>query len=457
MRARRDVLRGLVATALATPLGMRPRTTWAQGRRFAGTTLNVLSSSGHRQFNPVWDRLPTLEQESGIRVALTRVPTGEIRQKIMQDLVMGTGQFDVYEIPDDTIFSASQFLLSLEPFILRDFGSVEAWGRNTVPWATRIAAIRGDVRAYPFYSGTVAGAYRERLFRDARNRAAFASRFGYELPTPPRTWKELADVARFFTRVEGGEQLWGVVFPGKQDPGLNVFEMFLFEEGVTFLDDQNHALWGPRHPENQPTVTRVAEFLQDLIYKHKAAPTTIPGMATNESVDMYLNGRAVMIVDLIYFAWDEIRSKKVTDRIGSSVSFEVPTSSGSGKGGIPFYWMWGISGSTKQKEAAWEFLRWFVREENLKLTLTKGIGVYVPTDTRLGDWAAKENVLPPAVIAAIKRAQVYRLNPQIGQVRQTVRKYVERLLLRDLTPQEFTLQSGAEVEQLMVSTGLAGK
>jgi len=247
------------------------------------------------------------------------------------------------------------------------------------------------------------------------------------------------------------------VFPGKQDPGLNIFEMFLFEEGVTFVDEQNRSLWGPKHPENQATVTKVAEFLQDLIHKHKVAPTTIPGMATNESVDMYLNGKSAMIVDLIYFAWDEIKSKKVTDRIGTSISFQVPTSTGQGKGGIPFYWMWGVSGASKNKEAAWEFLRWFLQEPNLKVSLTKGIGVYVPTDTRIGDWAAQENVLPPAVIDAIKRAQVYRLNPVIGPARQTVRKHVEKLLLKEITPAEFAMQSGNDVEQLMISSGAASK
>jgi hypothetical protein len=100
-------------------------------------------------------------------------------------------------------------------------------------------------------------------------------------------------------------------------------------------------------------------------------------------------------------------------------------------------------------------VRWILREDNMKLALTKGIGVFVPTDTRIGDWAASENVLPPAIVAAIKRAQVYRLNPQIGQVRNTVRISVEKLDLKELTPEQFTQQSGNAVEQLMVSTGLA--
>lgn len=456
MKTRREVLRDLGALTIgAATWGLTRGTARAQARKFPGTTLNVLSTSGHRQLDPIWNKTGELEQETGIKIALTRIPVGEIRQKIMQDLAMGTGQFDVYEIPDDTILSASQYLTPLEPYIKRDFGSVEAWGKTTVPWAMKAASILGDVRCHPYYCGAVAAAYRESLFTDAKNRSDFKTRFGYDLPTPPKTWKELIDAATFFTRQEKGEQLWGVVFPGKQDPGLNVFEEFMFQEGVMFLDDQNHSLWGSKHPENQPTITKVAEFLQNFIYKHKVAPTTIPGMASNEAVDMYINAKAAIIVDLIYFAWNEFTSKKVTDRIGKSISFEVPSSTGAGKGGRPSYWMWGISNKSGKKDATWEFLRWFMRDDNLKLALTKGIGVFIPTDTRLGDWAASENILPPAVVAAVKRDQVYRLNPQIGQVRNTIRLYVEKLDLNELTPEQFTQQSGNAVEQLMVSTGLA--
>jgi len=456
MKTRREVLRDLSAVTLgAAAWGLMPDAARAQARKFPGTTLNVLSTSGHRQLDPIWNKTSELEQETGIKIALTRIPVGEIRQKIMQDLAMGTGQFDAYEIPDDTIFSASQYLTPLEPYIKRDFGSVDAWGKTTVPWALKAAAILGDVRVHPFYCGAVAAAYREPLFADAKNRSDFKARFGYDLPTPPKSWKELIDAATFFTRQEKGEQLWGLVFPGKQDPGLNVFEELLFQEGVLFLDDQNHSLWGPKHPENHATVKKVAEFLQGLIYRNKVAPTTIPGMATNECTDMYVNGKAAIVMDLIYFAWNEITSKKVTDRIGKSASFEIPGSSGIGKGGRPSYWMWGIATKSEKKDAAWEFLRWFMRDENLKLALTKGTGVFIPTDTRLGDWAASENILPPAVVGAVKRDQVYRLNPQIGQVRNTIRVFVEKLDLNDLTPDQFVQQSGNAVEQLMINTGLA--
>ena len=455
MVTRRDLLAGMGVVAAGSLAVREARAAAWQPKRFADCTLNVLSTSGHRQYNPVWDLLPEFQRQTGIQVVLTRVPVGDIRQKIMQDLAMNADQFDVLEVLDDTISSASRYMTSMEPFINRDFGSVVAWSQDTAPWALRAASVAGPVKYYPFYSGTVCGVLRDALFTDSKNQAAFKARFGYDLPVPPKTWKELQDAAQFFTREENGKQLWGVVFPGQKDPGQNVFDYFMFNEGVTYLDEKNHCNWGPKHPENQPIVAKVASFLQDLIYKQKVAPPTVPGMATNETVELYLNGGAAMVVDNLYFAWDELNSQKVIDRIGKSTSFEAPASSGDGKGGIPFYWMWGICERSKAKEQAWEFLRWFMQDENLQLTLTKGIGVYVPTDRRIGAWAAQHDLLPPAIIPAVAHAQFYHLNPQIGQMRYLLQAWSEKLSLNALTPAQFVQGSGDAVEKAMVDSGLA--
>jgi multiple sugar transport system substrate-binding protein len=452
---RRRLLQLMGSAAAAAPFGISAGTALGQElRQFPGVTLSVLASSGHRQFNPVWDKLPEFEKATGIKVSLTRVPTGEIRQKIMQDLAMGSGQFDVLEILDDTIYSASQYLSNLQPFVEKDYGSVDAWWEPQVEWARKAASITGELRGYPFYAGTVGGAYRADLFDDAGNKTGFKEKFGYDLPAPPKTWAELVDVATFFTRQENGQQHWGLVMPGKEDPGMDVMENFLFNEGVTHLDTENRSNWGAAHPENFATVEKVAGFLKGLVFDKKVVPPTITGMATNECVDFYLNGSAAMILDLTYFAWDEMVSEAVVSRIGQSVSFEAPASEGKGAGGIPFYWMYGISERSGAKDAGWEFLRWFMTEDNLKLALTEGIGVFVPTDKRIANWAAEQNRLPPAIVPAIEHAQVYQLNPQIGQVRQLVRKYTELLYLDQLTPEQFREQSAKEIDDLMVASGL---
>jgi multiple sugar transport system substrate-binding protein len=424
-------------------------------RKFPGQTVKVLASSGHRQFNPVWDKLNEFQQKTGIDVSLTRVPTGDIRQKILQDLVMGAAEFDVLEILDDTISGASQYLTALDPYVEKDFGSIKAWQETTVPWATKVAALTGKLRVFPYYCGMPGAAYRETLFLDPKHQAAFKTKFGHDMPTPPKTWAEFVEVAQYFTRADDGKQLWGAVTPGKEDPTLDVFECFAFQEGVTHLDDDNHSNWGPKHPENWATIEAVAKFLQDMLYTEKVLPPTVPGMATNEATDTYINGGSAMTVDLTYFSWSEIVSPKVKDRIGKSVSFNLPTRGSENKGGIPFYWMWGIADGSKVKDAAWEFLRWTTSEDNLKLALTKGIGVFVPTNRAVGTWAAEQNLLPPAIIPAIEKAQIYKLNPQIGVVRETLRQWVEKLWLNQVTPAEFREGSGKEIEDLMVNAGLA--
>ena len=45
--------------------------------------------------------------------------------------------------------------------------------------------------------------YRKDIFQDASEKAAFKAKYKYDLPDPPNTWKQVVDLAQFFTRKKG--------------------------------------------------------------------------------------------------------------------------------------------------------------------------------------------------------------------------------------------------------------
>lgn len=422
-----------------------------QGAKFPpGTALNVLVSASHQQFNPDWDALPQFEQQSGIRVTLTKIPTSDIRQRMMQDFQLGTSTFDNAEVPDDTLGAAQQYFTPLDPLLRHDGVDIVQWKKQFVPWAVQAATFGGEVKYWPFYAGTVAIAYRQDLFNDPKSRADFKAKFGYDFPFPPKTVAQFVDLAKFFT--SGGR--WGVVFPGAGETGENIMEQWIFESGLQYLDTKGHSMWGPAHPENIPIVARAAGILQDLVYKDKVAPPDVTGMTTSESSTFYESGKAAMLMDLIYLPWNAINQSNVTGRIGKSGSFEVPATK-PGAGGIPFYWMRGVSQSSKHKDASYAFLKWLMPDDMQKLALTKGVGVYVPVKISLLDWAAQNNVVPVGVADGVKHAQFYRINAAVPRAREIVRKYNEQLMLNRITPQQFAQESGAEIEGLLKQMGYA--
>jgi multiple sugar transport system substrate-binding protein len=461
---RRRLLQG-AATAAALGLGARNGLTlpaalaqeaspvageaYAPLQTYEGMTINVLVSASHQQFTPLWNSLDTFREETGIQVNLSQTPTSDLRQQIAQSLQLGGQVFENIEFPDDTFGPSAQYMTSLEPYIEAEGVSLDDWKARFVPWSVESVTHEGVIKYYPFYSGANAIAYRRDLLEDPAEQEAFESEFGYALPLPPQSIQELIDLATHFTR----DGLWGLVFPGTGETGQNVMESLIFLNGVTYVDEQNHSLWGPAHTENQPKVAESAKLVQDLIREFQVTPEQVTGMTTNETTAYYQTGEAAMLLDIIYLPWNEFKQENVVAQIGESGSFAIPALT-EGAGTIPFYWSRGIPDASPNKDAGWEFMRWVMHPESLQLSLREGQGVFVPTDTEVLAWAEENNIVPTGVADAIRGATFYRMNPAIPQARQIVRAHYERLTLGETSPEQFAVGSGAEIEQLMVDAGL---
>ena len=52
--------------------------------------------------------------------------------------------------------------------------------------------------------------YRADLLNDAEHQAAFKAKFGYDMPAPPKTWKQYLDIATFFNgKTVDGQTIYG--------------------------------------------------------------------------------------------------------------------------------------------------------------------------------------------------------------------------------------------------------
>lgn len=411
-----------------------------------GKTLNVLASTGHQQiFNPLWNKIPQFEKDTGIKVNLSFVPTQDIGAKILQDLRLGGKSYDVIETPDFALSAAAPFMKPLESFFVKDGTKISDWKSHQVGWATDAATTNNEMKYMPYYSGAISIVYRKDLFNDPKEKAAFKAQYGYELPTPPKTRKEFIDVAKFFTRPDG---MYGVIFPGNGDLGKDIIEHLTFQTGLPYLDQNNNSLWGPKHPENLNKVAAEASFLTDMVNKYKVTPTSITGMSANETNAFYTSGKAAMLMSQVYLTWNQLNSDTVIKAIGHSDSFVIPAAD-QDHGGIPFYWAWGMVKDSGKEDAAWTFLKWVTDPENQKFVLKNGAGVYVPTNIDVAGWAVENNILPKGTVDAVQKAQYYPLNTSTTQMRKITQDRYEELILSKITPEEFAKRSGEQIQALM--------
>lgn len=416
-----------------------------------GQTIRVLVSSGHQQFNPVWDRLDEFTAETGINVELDEVATVDIDGTFLRDVTAGSCTYDAVEILDGALPAGAEHMADLGEYLEQDGSSTDELLAQHVDWAADAMTFDDQLKYYPFYSGSKAIAYRKDLFENPANQQAFQAEYGYELPMPPTAPDQLTDLAEFFT---GRGVDYGIVFSGQGDSAETTMGDLIFRHGVVgYQDEDNNALWGEDHPENQQAVADAAEWITSLV-DNGYAPTEVTAMATGEATSFYTAGNAAMIYDHIYLPWAQFNAQNVVSAIGESGSFEPPNFADGGSG-FTFFWGYGIPDCADAKDAGWEFIKWLMTEENLKLALSKGEGVFVPTDLELLDWATQQNLIPEGVAQTVQNSQPYLITSATSRIRQNVNlPLVEQLFQGELSPEEYAQQSAEGIQAEAEESGL---
>ncbi len=445
----RRTLRGVLLFVAAAVLLM-PVVAGGQQKTFEGVTLEVMILASHSQFDPVWERLEEFENETGMKVNFNMVyDWPEVLAKTLRDARLHEGRFDVFEVSEDAMAALKDYVEPLNSYIERDFGmSVAEWKERWLPIFADFVDFDGSIVCYPFYGCWQLGLHRADLFEDPNEKAAFKKIFGYDLG-PPKSLTMLVDVAKFFTRDTDGDgdiDLWGLLTSGGRQ--FQIFNSLWWQSGRRYYDEEGHCMWGPEYPENQWLAEDIARFMQNMVHKWGVTPAAVVGMDLSPTLDLYLEGNGAMVYSWAYLAWKEAQLPETIARIGRTESWKMP-------GRIPGMgvrgggWYRAISGDSKQKDAAWEFIKWACSDENIKLALTDGPGSFCAPSIELADWAARERIIPPAMAeAAMEEMRPFSRSPAIPAAAIYMREMCEKLLEGRITPEEWTKQTGEELERL---------
>lgn len=303
------------------------------GKPYAGKTLNLLLPPAS-QFRAQEKRLAEFESLTGIKVAYTYVPYGQLLDKITTEAVAGNGAYDLiayqdswlaalagYLEPIDTQVKADKLDLARYPKVFSDAALFE--GRNYgLP-----------VRAHPqLYF------YRKDLFSQAGAKV-------------PQTWDEMLTATR---AVQDKSGVSGVAMDYVKGSGFqNLWLWFncLWGHGSDVLDAKGQ----PRF--NDAAGVAATQAYVDVLFKHKVAN---PGSTQFNEYDMVNsmaqgNSASMMVWWWTYSVLTGDRSKLKADQVGFApmLSFgdkKTPT--------VAIVMPFGMSKQSRHKEAAWEFMKW---------------------------------------------------------------------------------------------------
>lgn len=226
----------------------------------------------------------------------------------------------------------------------------DGWARSL----TEPVCFGDTVSSLPWHDGPECLIYRRDWFEDAGERAAFRSRFGYDL-APPRTWQEFADVARFFTRPDRGR--FGTLFAAYPDGHNTLYDFVLqvWSRGGGLVDAAGRAC------VDSPEAVAALDYYRAVVRDSAMCHPDSVRMNSIESGDVFMAGSIALMVNWFGFA---ARSEGAGSPLQGKVAIgPIPVDPERRPVSLSVFWTLGMARGSRNKEAAWEFMRFVARPD----------------------------------------------------------------------------------------------
>lgn len=389
------------------------------GQAIAAKTITVAVQAGAPEPAVYKELSKKFTEQTGIQIEWIELPQEEQRNKLVIELMSGSGAFDVIALDHPWVaeFAAAGFIEPLD-YLIADERD------DFLPSPLAAMSYDGKLYAIPHYAVAVIMYYRTDLFEQ----------YGLRQPTveQPLTWDELLEAARVLTLDEdadGRPDIYGTFVMGKRHPvTVSGFMDALHQSGGSVFAEDGSVI------VHSPNGIASLQRLVDLVHKHKVAP---PGAASFDHVDnhtMFLQGQIGVTMNWQY-AYSMFKDPSQSKVVGKFAIAPCPQNVVStGQAGA---WGLAIPTSARNKQEAEQWIKFITSPEemyNLRLgsfgpavryselellagsgeldpqtlqdlqTMTRAVevGYVIP---KIPEWPQIEAILAEAVSAAISQTK----------------------------------------------------
>ena len=367
----------------------KERIAFLKTKPYKGQTINVMVlGAGPGNCLKYW--APKWEEVTGAKVNVVEVIINTLHQQIFSDL-QTTHKYDAYMTG---AWSYGDFFVPKEPSIieiapfLKDprypYWNPDEWipaMKTLYTWQRKVYGVLFDADCQILY-------YRRDAFDKPENQQKFKEKVGYDFPNPPRTTKEMYDVANFFTGWDwngDGQNDWGISLHTKSNE--QGFFTFLTLAAPYVCSPNNKFFWF--HPDTmKPLINSEGHLhaLEDYVKFLPCGPKEAISLGLYQSWALFLAGHAVMAPtfgDLPTLAQDS-KVSKVQGKVGATIipgttaaydpikgkwdKFDL-NSVGNVNGGT---WHCVISRFSRKKEPTYDFLAFMATRKNALYNCTHG-------------------------------------------------------------------------------------
>ncbi|BBL80449.1 ABC transporter substrate-binding protein [Rubrobacter xylanophilus] len=368
------------------------------------------------------------ENGSGARVRYREMPsdTGQYFDQLRTQFQAGGGDIDV--IGGDVIWPA-QFAANGWIADLSDrFGDPEEFLDGPMQAMT----YEGKIYGVPWYTDAGLLYYR----RDLLEGSGFSE--------PPKTWEELKEMALKAKRdsgVSAGFVFQGAEYEGGVCDGLE----YIWTHGGEVLDPQDPTRVVIDSPEAAAGLATERSMIEDGV-----APRAVTTYKEDEAHGAFLRGDAVFMRNWPYvyaLVGNPEESRIEPGQVGIS---ELPAARGQRSYSCLGGWNFFINAASDRQDAAWEFIRWMTRPEQLKVNALEGSRL----PTRSGLYEDRE-VLRKVPVARLGKEAIIRnsrprpVTPYYSDMSLRMAEQFSASLKGEIPPEEAVGALQRELEQLI--------
>ncbi|HLN61205.1 MAG TPA: sugar ABC transporter substrate-binding protein [Symbiobacteriaceae bacterium] len=308
---------------------------------FEGVTLRFLAAQ-HPWTDTIKKEIPAFEEKTGMKVNMEVLAENNLTQKLTVELTAGTGTVDVFmqrPLQEAKQFEKNGWYADLNTYLKDSKKTPADYDFNDFFAGTReVETLNSKVVGIPLITEQQIIYYRKDLFQQKNIKV-------------PTTMAELEAAAKALNDPAGG--MAGIVMRGQGNPAVTQFSSFLYSMGGDFIKDGKFVI-------DTPEALKALTIYGNLLGKY--GPQGVLNMSWPQAAGVFAQGKAAMWVDAnsLYLNVADPAKSTVADKVGYA---QFPAGD---KGSLPYSvtsWGLSIAKSSKQQDAAWEFLRWASSKE----------------------------------------------------------------------------------------------
>lgn len=351
---------------------------YAQDKPFTGTKLKMLAI-GDTSVTRVAPILDEFQEQTGIEVQIDQFPYPGLIDKIIIESSANSPTYQLLWVdsPWVGVLGESGALEDLTSRVKRDAEEIHL--DDIIPIQLQENSWQGKLLAFPASGMIWSVNYRKDLFENPEEKAAFTAKYGYDL-APAKTWQQYLDIAAFFTRKKGeklaGQTLtkdfYGNAQAFSRVAGAITHDYFpiMRSLGGDFWDPETGlcAMTGTPHVE-------AANIMKALVAFN---PPDYLGLMWDIRTGYMERGETAMS------GYWSVRTVRLTNpdeallpTLGEAGYTAIPTGDGQPQptytGALSF--AINSKSTNKQKDAAWEFIKWSTSRDLMRRFANEGSGV----------------------------------------------------------------------------------